>query len=71
MRAASSLLILLGVLLLAAGLLARLGGLGWFGHLPGDIRLQRGETRVYVPLATMLLLSLALSVVSYALRRWL
>jgi hypothetical protein len=70
MRDVASTLILLGVVLLAAGVLARLGGLHWFGHLPGDIRIERGRTRVYAPLASLLLVSLALSVLSALARRW-
>lgn len=37
----------------------------WFGRLPGDIRYQGQRTRVYAPLASMLLLSLVLSLVMY------
>ena len=51
------------------GLIAA-GGLSWFGRLPGDIRWSGGSTRVYVPITTMILLSLGLSVVSYLLRRF-
>ena len=70
MRDVSSTLILLGVVLLAAGVLARLGGLNWFGHLPGDIRIEHGHTRVYAPLVSLLLISVVLSVLSALLRRW-
>ncbi|HWS86854.1 MAG TPA: DUF2905 family protein [Pyrinomonadaceae bacterium] len=35
--------------------------LSWFGRLPGDIRYEGRRTRVYAPLASMLLLSLILS----------
>ena len=43
--------------------------LGWFGRLPGDIRIERGATRVYVPIVSMLLLSLAISFAAYLFRR--
>jgi len=41
--------------------------LTWFGRLPGDIRYEGQRTRVYAPLASMLLLSLVLSLVMYLL----
>lgn len=41
--------------------------LTWFGRLPGDIRYEGERTRVYAPLASMLLLSLAFSLVMYLL----
>jgi hypothetical protein len=48
-------------LLLAVGFLVFSGRLSWFGRLPGDIRYEGQRTRVYAPLASMLLLSLILS----------
>ncbi|NMI01613.1 DUF2905 domain-containing protein [Pseudonocardia acidicola] len=52
-----------GILLLVAGLLAWSGALSWLGHLPGDIRITTGNVRIYVPITSMLLISLALNVV--------
>jgi hypothetical protein len=63
------LLVGLGVLLIVVGLLAWSGGLGWFGRLPGDIRIERDSVRIYVPLVSMLVLSVVLSVVMYVIRR--
>jgi hypothetical protein len=42
-------------------------GRTWFGRLPGDIRYEGRRTRLYAPLASMLLLSLVLSLVMYLL----
>jgi len=28
-------------------------GLGWLGHLPGDISIEKGNFRFYFPLATL------------------
>ncbi len=64
------LVVVLGVAAIAIGGLIAAGGLSWFGRLPGDIRWSGGSTRVYVPITTMILLSLGLSVVSYLLRRF-
>ena len=58
--------ILLAVLLLA-GVLLFSRKLTWLGRLPGDIRYEGRRTRVYAPLASMLLLSLALSLLVYLL----
>jgi hypothetical protein len=48
-------------LLLLFGLLLFSRRLSWFGRLPGDVRYEGRRTRVYAPLVSMLLLSLALS----------
>jgi len=58
-----------GLVLVAVGLLVWSGGLSWFGRLPGDIRIERDSVRIYVPLVSMLVASVALSVVLYLFRR--
>jgi hypothetical protein len=59
-----------GIALVLLGLLAWSGALGWFGRLPGDIRIERDSVRVYLPLASMLVVSVGLSVVLYLIRRF-
>ena len=63
-------LIVIGVVLIVVGLLIWSGGLQWFGHLPGDIRIERESVRIYVPLVSMLVVSFAVSLVLYVLRRF-
>lgn len=63
------LLVGLGVLLLVVGGLAWAGGLSWFGHLPGDVRIERPGLHVYVPITSMLLVSVVASLVVWLLRR--
>ncbi len=63
------LLVGVGVVLVLVGLLAWAGALSWFGRLPGDIRVERENVRLYVPLVSMLLVSVLLSVVSWIVRR--
>ena len=58
-----------GPALVVAGLLASSGMLSWFGRLPGDIRIERPHTRIYIPLTSMLLVSVALSLIAAVLRR--
>jgi hypothetical protein len=55
-------IIAVGVLLVAIGALVWMGWLSWFGRLPGDIRIERQNTRVYIPITSMLLLSILLTV---------
>lgn len=70
-RSMGMLLVALGVLAIIAGVLAMTGALGWFGRLPGDIRIESGSTRVYVPIVTMLVVSIVLSLVMAIVRRFL
>jgi len=58
-----------GLCLVFAGLLIYTGRLSWLGRLPGDVRYESEHVRVYVPIISMLLLSLALSLIFYLLRR--
>ena len=69
-RSIGLLVILAGVFILVFGLLIYSGALSWFGRLPGDIRYEGATTRVYVPITSMLLLSLVLSLVGYLIRRF-
>lgn len=70
MTAIPKLVIFLGIALILVGLLwayspATLRTLfGWFGRLPGDIRYQTGNTFVFVPWVSMLLVSVLISIVS-------
>lgn len=63
------LLILFGAILLVAGLfwpvLERIG----LGRLPGDIVIERGNFRLYIPLATAVLISVVLNLLLWLLRR--
>ena len=62
-------LIVLGLVILAAGLLwPYLGRLG-LGRLPGDIVIERENVTFYFPLMTCLLVSLFLSVVFWLVNR--
>jgi hypothetical protein len=62
-------LIVAGVILLAAGLLwpllTRLG----LGRLPGDIAVERGNVRFYFPIVTSLVISVVLSLLFWLFRR--
>jgi hypothetical protein len=63
-------LILLGLAIALLGVVLALAGrLPWLGRLPGDISVQRGQWSFYFPLATCLILSVALSVLLYLIGR--
>jgi Protein of unknown function (DUF2905) len=68
-KSVGQLIVIVGLVIVVVGLVTMRGWLGWFGHLPGDIRVERPNVRVYVPIASMLLISILLSVLSYVLRR--
>jgi hypothetical protein len=60
------LLLVVGAVLIFAG---RLPGLGILGRLPGDIYIKRDNFSFYFPLATSILLSIAMSLVLWLLFR--
>lgn len=70
-RALGLLIVGLGLAAVVVGFLVMYGGLSWFGHLPGDIHIERGGVQVYVPVTSMILVSLVLTVASWVVRRFL
>ncbi len=68
-RSIGLMVIIGGICLILVGLLIYTGALFWFGRLPGDIRYESEHVRVYVPIVSMLLVSLVLSLLFYLLRR--
>ena len=58
-------LIVFGLLLVGVGALWLVfpKSLSWFGHLPGDLRFERGSSRVFIPVTSTLLVSALLSLV--------
>ena len=45
--------------------------LHWIGRLPGDIRVENGNSRFYFPIVTMLLISLVLTIVVNLIKKFL
>ena len=64
-------LILAGLLLVVVGLLLHFapGLLNWFGRLPGDIRIEGEHGKVFIPITSMILVSVALSLLLHFLNR--
>jgi len=44
--------------------------LHWIGHLPGDIRIEKENFRLYFPITTMILLSVLLTIIVRVIRRF-
>lgn len=63
-------LVIVGALIVLIGILWLIGpSIPWLGRLPGDIRVERENFRFYFPLATCLLLSLALTLVLWLVNK--
>lgn len=58
------LLLIAGIVLVFIGLALSWapGLLGWFGHLPGDIRIERENGSFYFPITSMIIISIVLSI---------
>lgn len=65
----SRFLIVLGIVLVALGLLWPFLQKIGLGHLPGDIVIERENFRFYLPITTSVLISLALSLLFWWLGR--
>lgn len=58
------LLIIIGLVIVFAGvmILIAVRFFPWLGNLPGDIRIERENFKLYIPFATMLLVSILASI---------
>ena len=63
----SRLLIVTGLVLVAAGLFVKFGVP--LGRLPGDIVVRRGNSTFYFPIVTSILASMVLTLIGWLLRR--
>lgn len=69
MRDIGRLLIVVGGVIVVAGILLMAFGRLGVGKLPGDIVVRRGNFTFYFPLMTSILLSLILSLLFWLMRR--
>ena len=58
-------LMIVGVLVLLLGAALQFAPwlVNWFGRLPGDLRLGSGNARVFIPITSMILLSIVLTII--------
>lgn len=57
------LVVVAGVAIVLIGLLIWSGALSWFGRLPGDIRYEGENTRVFIPITSAIVASIVLTVI--------
>jgi hypothetical protein len=71
MAGMGKLLVFAGIVVVLIGLVIWLTGdkLSWFGHLPGDIRIERKNFTFYFPFVSMILISAAISMFLWIIRR--
>ena len=62
-RGIGMLIVTIGVLIVLVGILVSTGALNWFGRLPGDLRFESGSTRVFLPITSMVIASVVLTIV--------
>jgi len=62
-------LILLGIVILAVGLLWPWLGKLPIGRLPGDIIIDRPQLKVYIPITTMIIVSLLVSIILWLIKK--
>ncbi len=65
-------LIVVGVLLVLVGLVWHYfpNALNWFGKLPGDLRYEGENSRVFIPITSMVIVSVVLSLLVHLLKRF-
>jgi hypothetical protein len=63
----------IGVFLVIIGLIVWLAGdrLTWFGRLPGDIHIERANFSCFIPITSMIIVSIVLSILLTLLARFL
>ncbi len=63
-------LIIIGILLITIGLVIYFlpSLFRWFGHLPGDIRIEKENTRIYFPFTSLIIVSLVITIILNILR---
>ncbi len=61
----SKIFIVIGILFILSGILIKYAKIFPFGHLPGDIYIQKDNFSFYFPIATSILLSIILSLILF------
>ena len=56
-------IIIIGLVVLVVGVILQFAPqlLSWFGKLPGDIKYEKGNTKFFFPITTMIIVSIVLS----------
>jgi hypothetical protein len=65
MQNTGKIIIIIGLIIVISGIVVYFSGnkfFSWFGHLPGDIRVERENFKLYIPITTMIIVSVILTV---------
>jgi len=63
-------LIIIGAVIIVAGIILWSGiGGGFLGKLPGDVRVERGNSVFYFPIVTCIIISIVLTLIFSLFRR--
>jgi hypothetical protein len=62
--------IIAGIVLIIIGVLLYLTPwmFSWFGKLPGDIRIEKGNSKVFIPITSMIVINVILTIVINIIR---
>jgi hypothetical protein len=63
-------LIIAGIALIIIGIVIRYAPLlvNWFGKLPGDVRIEKENGKVFIPVTSMIIISIVLTILVNLLR---
>lgn len=66
-------IILAGLAIVVIGLIVFFFGnaFKWMGRLPGDIRIEGKNSKVFFPITTMIVISIVLTILINVIRKWL
>ena len=59
-----------GVVLIIIGVVVWTGALSWFGNLPGDIKIERESTKIYIPISSMLIISVVITILFQIIKKF-
>jgi hypothetical protein len=64
-------LIIIGLVLIVTGLLLQYSNkIPFLGKLPGDIRIEKENVKIYIPITTSILLSIILTIILYLINKF-
>lgn len=64
------LFIIIGISLIIIGAIIKYapGLINWFGKLPGDIRIEKENSKIFIPITSMVVISLIITVIVNLIR---
>jgi len=71
MQVAGKYIVIFGGIIILIGIVLMLFGnkLNWLGNLPGDIKIEKENFKLYFPVTTMILLSVVLTIAMWIIRK--